>query len=847
MATRTAVRDYVLQYVVTLHYDVPLSLGEGDYKFSGIELYVHRLQNDVMDYIGYQYFDGAVGDVIDIEVTLPLPEEDDTWRFYALSRSETVTNDLILKGGNDETPSVDVSVLADPYSGVAAPDALLFKVGTLELDGTYTATPRWDHTVKNLLFDWGAVIQEDISNWTSLVIFIKTADSTYIQATGDHLINAFTIQDDGTYAIRDTISISGTDLPVTPETWTFIACSKNDVGYLNLSVGNPIGLEVAINTLSPYALQVTGAAAAQGTGEYTEQGEETYYFYGTYTVPTDPLWESVEITALWAGDSEAIILGRYGSSGSWQTDAWPLFQSRDVDIKFYSISTGGLRNETSPPLVEFTVSPTVGSAGIEYAPVVTSPTAVRSTPTRYGDTANFNTPGGIELYGFTLGWAVPTSALYSGVKIYCEFSGGDKVLLAVEEKPSIAVVTDQWPTGPTTFTVDIWFVSFRGVLDNTFAIGVTPKIQVQITVATPGTVKGEKVVDIPAASFASGIKPVELVTTLPTLPSSNYPVGTPVYKINDDPPRLYRVDIGGNTWTSEVDGTDLIADTVTAGAIAAGAVGTQELYAGEVLVGQGGGKPTRFKVVDSGSNLIAFIGDDPTVPLVGGYFKNLWVGPSLADIRMKASAAGIELTDATFVLDYNGITTTITNASIGGSPTGLSVKDNSSSGEVRVGLTSGNPRLWLGGKTAHGTVGIYSYGSGQGGTIVMTDVSLTSGIEMFADAYGSGGWRGKATLGGVNCVRELLVASTQVIDASRNFAGVNCDMSGVYKMDGVEVINASKAFVGAGVACTTAGLGGTGHNTYQSGWFYGVTGPTTFTTVDSKTVTVRGGIITSIV
>ena len=75
----------------------------------------------------------------------------------------------------------------------------------------------------------------------------------------------------------------------------------------------------------------------------------------------------------------------------------------------------------------------------------------------------------------------------------------------------------------------------------------------------------------------------------------------------------------------------------------------------------------------------------------------------------------------------------------------------------------------------------------------------------------------------------------------------NTTSSATYRVNGSTVINSSGAFVGAGVSCTANGVGGTGHNVYQSGWYYGVTGPSTFTTTDGKTVTVRGGIITSIV
>jgi len=93
----------------------------------------------------------------------------------------------------------------------------------------------------------------------------------------------------------------------------------------------------------------------------------------------------------------------------------------------------------------------------------------------------------------------------------------------------------------------------------------------------------------------------------------------------------------------------------------------------------------------------------------------------------------------------------------------------------------------------------------------------------------------------------------QAIDSSAKFIGQGgVDTSGVvdgasgFKVNGTEVINSSKQFVGGGVACPSSGIGGSGFNIYQSGWYYGVTGPTTFTTNDGKTVTVRGGIITSI-
>lgn len=96
-----------------------------------------------------------------------------------------------------------------------------------------------------------------------------------------------------------------------------------------------------------------------------------------------------------------------------------------------------------------------------------------------------------------------------------------------------------------------------------------------------------------------------------------------------------------------------------------------------------------------------------------------------------------------------------------------------------------------------------------------------------------------------------------IIDASKNASFANIDASGVYKMDGTEIINSSGQFIGAGVACTGSGIGGTGFNVYSSGWYYGqtLTGLQIVTDVrnnsgthekKTRTIDIRGGVITSI-
>lgn len=80
--------------------------------------------------------------------------------------------------------------------------------------------------------------------------------------------------------------------------------------------------------------------------------------------------------------------------------------------------------------------------------------------------------------------------------------------------------------------------------------------------------------------FADTIIPPEVVTELPALPDEDYPVGSLVFLTVDA--KLYR-NVDGSTWSRAVDGADLITDSVTAGQIAAGAIGTNELAATLVL------------------------------------------------------------------------------------------------------------------------------------------------------------------------------------------------------------------------------------------------------------------------
>ncbi len=109
---------------------------------------------------------------------------------------------------------------------------------------------------------------------------------------------------------------------------------------------------------------------------------------------------------------------------------------------------------------------------------------------------------------------------------------------------------------------------------------------------------------IDVAAFAAGIRPIILVTALPTLPDVLYPVNTFVYKTNDVPPRLYKN--VADVWVAAIGPDDIQANSITAGQIAAGAVSTSELAVGARLTGEVanevGGSPGVF--IDSSGILI---------------------------------------------------------------------------------------------------------------------------------------------------------------------------------------------------------------------------------------------------
>ncbi len=81
---------------------------------------------------------------------------------------------------------------------------------------------------------------------------------------------------------------------------------------------------------------------------------------------------------------------------------------------------------------------------------------------------------------------------------------------------------------------------------------------------------------IASASFAASIRPIAIVAALPTLPDADYPPLS--YAVLTTDSRLYK-NIA-DVWVKGVDGADVVANSINAGQIAAGAISTTELAVG---------------------------------------------------------------------------------------------------------------------------------------------------------------------------------------------------------------------------------------------------------------------------
>lgn len=274
-----------------------------------------------------------------------------------------------------------------------------------------------------------------------------------------------------------------------------------------------------------------------------------------------------------------------------QTDYWPLPSSVEYwKFRARSVNHREIANDTTPPTVNVTVPNSSGITAIAPGTITTAAFASTIRPVDLVTTSSISVTSIVVISN---SGTVTTSSPHglTGTRQVAIFGG----------------------TGTSSKLNGLYTATVTGLST--------------LTITTSGVSNG---------TYSAGLNEVPL----PTLPSSTYPVGAVAFMTANT--KLYRSN--GTAWTIAADGSDIVANSITAGQIAAGAISTTELFAGEILVGQGGGKPSRFTVVDSSSNVIGFIGDFTSPAFVGGYFKNLLVSPTLsttATPRLYATSAGL--------------------------------------------------------------------------------------------------------------------------------------------------------------------------------------------------------------
>lgn len=332
----------------------------------------------------------------------------------------------------------------------------------------------------------------------------------------------------------------------------------------------------------------------------TELGESQWTATGTFTEPTD---------------------ARYGGCRVLRNPS--------------ATQTGGVWTTTNPGIEVDSVPRGVAQfrTGLQF---VTAPQF----------TGTVNVSGNTVTRSTTTTGSFPTdSAVWVGAEIH--INGVQRTVAAVNVGGNSNVLTITQSIGTLTGvectlpqrTTFVFLARDTSGRSNSYIPGVSP----QVIISNPlqgGTLNLAKAspASLGTAAFAGNIRPVGIGAALPTLPDATYPVGSIFYLTTG--PAMYKND--GGTWKALVGANDLQAGAVVAGKIASGAVSTSELSAGEILVGAGGGKPTRFRVNDAGSNMVAFIGDNGA-GFVGAYAINFRAGSDINDPAFYADSSVVRV------------------------------------------------------------------------------------------------------------------------------------------------------------------------------------------------------------
>lgn len=361
------------------------------------------------------------------------------------------------------------------------PDVSSFQAGKRQPDGSYTASPYWNDDKSAMAIDWQARLPASTVNWAGMQVYALLPSGSYVKLTGFIPLEAF--WDDGgpQPVFRSTIFINRQDLPLTQQTWRFIAVSTGKSGNEKTdSSGNPSGPFVDLTTLVIVKYVQNFSASVQI--EWSESGDQLFRLSGSWANPSGAAYIGVRIIMRGFGPGDITLADEYEGSSSFRTDAWPVPDSpKSVTIYAVPIFSGGEIEPIIPgttPSAPVTIQRLQGGTGIEYAPVVTNFQA--GTPS-YATNAD-----GQRVLVIPLSWSNPSDPKFGGVVIYVIWVDGQTYqLTGVERGTSLRWETIHYPSAPAQATFYALSLDTNN-RRNSYVPGVTPSATVTIPAPTLG-------------------------------------------------------------------------------------------------------------------------------------------------------------------------------------------------------------------------------------------------------------------------------------------------------------------------------------------------------------------------
>jgi hypothetical protein len=563
--------------------------------------------------------------------------------------------------------------------------------------------------------------------------------------------------------------------PVDPE---YYYASIERLLYINNTFSGQIGATARVDVNSSTNVITYNGTTFSGQNFSNIQAGDTVYLNtgssisdsDAYTVSEFLSSTQVRLTTTPAGSPSNILFAQWsriaGEVDSFkQSDYWPLPSNEEYwKFRARSVNYREIANNTTPPSVNVTVPNSSGVTSIAPGTITTAAFASTIRPVDLITTPSMLVTSIVVLSNTG---TVTTSSPHglTGTRQVSIFNG-----TGTSSKLNGLYVA--FITGASTFTI-----TTSGVLDGTYSSGMS---------------------EVP----------------LPSLPSSTYPSGAVGFMTANT--KLYRS--SGSLWTIASDGSDIVANSITAGQIAAGAISTTELFAGEILVGQGGGKPSRFTVVDSSSNTIGFIGDTTSpISFTGGYFKNLLVAPSIsttATPRLYATSAGllelvgmnIEATNAG-TTGFDGGTVAIKPGNLYGAVqvSNSSINSLSAMGPNYLTVRSDNPSNWYPYCELYRTSTFASVRAYGGPSFSTTD----SVFQLLVNSTPASSYANFARV-------PIQINGTTVIDINRNGSFVNLEITGTLTAGGsVGTSGQVLSSTGTGIQWVAAGAASAAGSTGQ--------------------------------